>query len=77
MAVLDGIVHAAQKEGGLRPDIGTGDVAVLVSLLLRRMPFTPDQDLMLDRALALILDGLRARPGSPLPGTPITAEDLR
>jgi AcrR family transcriptional regulator len=77
MTVLDGIVHAAQEEGALRPDIGTGDVAVLVSLLLGRMPSAPDQHVVLDRALALILDGLRARPGSPLPGTPLTAEVFR
>lgn len=76
LEVLDGIVRAAQREGSLRTDVGTGDVAVLVSLLLRRIPFAPDGDLLLDRALILILDGLRARPGSPLPGEAISAADL-
>ncbi|WAL64996.1 helix-turn-helix domain containing protein [Amycolatopsis cynarae] len=74
--VLDGIVRTAQQDGTLRTDIGTGDVAVLVSFLLRRIPFAPDEDLLLDRALTLILDGLSARQGSPLPGTPTSAFDL-
>ncbi|TVT45274.1 TetR/AcrR family transcriptional regulator [Amycolatopsis rhizosphaerae] len=74
--VLDGIVRTAQQDGTLRTDIGTGDVAVLVSLLLRRIPFAPDEDLLLDRALTLILDGLSARQGSPLPGAPTSAFDL-
>lgn len=78
MAVLARIVAGAQREGELRPDVGAGDVAVLVSLLLKRMPAPQDSaDLVTDRVLTLMLDGLRARPGSPLPGRPITTDDLR
>lgn len=78
MAVLDRIVAGAQQEGELRPDVGSGDVAVLVSLLLKRVPAPQDSaDVVTDRVLALMLDGLRARPGTPLPGRRLTAEDLR
>lgn len=78
MAVLDDLVHGAQAEGVLRPDVGTGDVAALFSLLLRRVPADSEEmaDLILERALVLILDGLRAQPGAPLPGRPVTARDL-
>jgi AcrR family transcriptional regulator len=88
MAVLDDLVRRAQAEGALRPDVGTGDVAALLSLLLRRVPADSDEtaDLILERALVLILDGLRALPdttrshtplsGSTLPGRPVTARDI-
>lgn len=77
--VLDRLVHAAQEDGELRDDVGTGDVAVLVSLLLRRMPMpmTHMADTVTDRVLALMIDGLRPRPGSVLPGGIVTAEQLR
>ncbi|GAB2999784.1 TetR/AcrR family transcriptional regulator [Amycolatopsis acidiphila] len=78
MDVLDRIVAGAQREGQLRSDVGAGDVAVLVSLLLKRVPAPKDTaDVVTDRVLALMLDGLRARPGSPLPGRVLTAADLR
>lgn len=78
MAVLDELVRGAQAEGMLRADVGSGDVAALVSLLLRRVPAADDEmaELILERALVLILDGLRAHPGSPLPGRPMTTSDL-
>lgn len=78
MAVFDDLVRGAQAEGVLRTDVGPGDVAALVSLLLRRVPTDNDDmaELILERALVLILDGLRARPGSPLPGRPVTTQDL-
>jgi AcrR family transcriptional regulator len=79
LAVLDELVRAAQAEGSLRKDVGTGDVAVVCSVLLRRVRVGPEEyaDMILDRALVLILDGLRAQPGTPLPGRPVTATDLR
>lgn len=78
MDVLDRLVHAAQEDGQLRKDVGTGDVAVLVSLLLRRMPVPAEHsaDALTDRVLALLLDGLRPRPGSSLPGEIVTVEQL-
>ena len=78
LATLDGVVRAAQDEGTLRRDIGTGDVAALLSLLLRPMPSTPgaSASMVSERALALMLDGIRARSDSPLPGHPLTMESF-
>lgn len=78
MAVLDDLVRRAQAEGVLRPDIGTGDVAAILSLLLGRVPVADDEtaERIMERALAVILDGLRASPGTPLPGRPISGEEL-
>jgi AcrR family transcriptional regulator len=78
MAVLDEIVRRAQQEGALRADVGAGDVAVVVSLLLRRIPGKTDSlsECMLERALGLLIDGLHASPGSDLPGRPVTVEDF-
>jgi AcrR family transcriptional regulator len=75
---LDDVVHAAQAEGALRTDVDTGDVAVLLSLLLRRARSQSGNALPAasERVLAIMLDGLRARGGSTLPGQPLTAADL-
>ncbi len=78
MAVLEDLVHRAQAEGALRADVGAGDVAVLMSLLLRPHFASSDEatERILDRALVVMLDGLSARPGSPLPGPAVSAADL-
>ena len=78
VAVIDDLVRRAQADGVLRTDIGAGDVAAIVSLLLHRIPVADDEtaELILERALIVILDGLRANPGTPLPGRPITGQDL-
>lgn len=75
---LDDVVHAAQAEGSLRPDVDTGDITVLISLLIRRMRNTPGDatNMASERALGIMLDGLRADPGTPLPGHPLTRADL-
>jgi AcrR family transcriptional regulator len=77
LGLLDGLVAAAQREGSLRADVGAGDISVLLSLLVKHFPTAEAElsDMMLHRATALILDGLRA-PGTPLPGRPLLQGDL-
>jgi hypothetical protein len=77
MGLLDGLVTAAQREGSLRADIGAGDIGVLLLLPVRHYPVAEAEvaDMMLHRATALILDGLRA-PGTPLPGRRLLTHDL-
>jgi AcrR family transcriptional regulator len=79
MSLLAELVTAAQADGAMRQDVGAGDVAVLCSLLLRRIEFAVNDlsELVLDRALAVIIDGLRASSHSALPGRPITGDDLQ
>jgi AcrR family transcriptional regulator len=78
LETLDSVVRAAQAEGALRLDVGPGDVAALLSLLLARIPMLPAGPpwLASERALGLMLDGLRAQPGTELPGHPLTIEDF-
>nr|WSZ95508.1 TetR/AcrR family transcriptional regulator [Streptomyces sp. NBC_00857] len=78
-ALLDEVVRAAQREGTLRPDVGTGDVTALLSLLLRPVGALPSLQSwqISERAMALLLDSLRAPPRSALPGEPLTLEDLK
>jgi AcrR family transcriptional regulator len=79
LSLLDGLVRDAQADGDLRADEGTGDVAALLSLLFRPAATGPDEmtEMILERALVLMLDGLRANPGSPLPGRAISVPDLK
>ncbi|KLL10786.1 MULTISPECIES: TetR/AcrR family transcriptional regulator [Protofrankia] len=77
--VIDDLVQAAQREGSMRPDVDTGDVTHLFSLLMLPSTHrTPSEiaEMSYDRAREIIFDGLRARPGTPLPGRPLSATDI-
>ncbi|WFF08769.1 helix-turn-helix domain containing protein [Micromonospora sp. WMMD1076] len=78
MAQVDELVHAAQADGALRSDIGTGDLILLISLLTCHLPELPAHlgRSLPARYLELTLDGLAAEPTARLPGVPITASDL-
>lgn len=78
MAVFDQVVRAAQEEGSLRADVGTGDVAMAFVFLARRItaPHIEAAPMSSQRLLALMLDALRAGPAEPLPGRALTAADL-
>lgn len=74
---LDEVVHAAQVEGSLRTDVDTGDVTVLFSLLLRRVRTAGKATHQgSERALGIMLDGLRAHSATALPGRPLSRADL-
>ncbi|MEO6085392.1 MAG: helix-turn-helix domain-containing protein [Umezawaea sp.] len=77
LADLDRMVKGAQAEGQVRPDVGTGDVAMLFVLLTRQLPDKLDSiEGAAERCMALMLDGLRPQPGSTLPSRAITCDDL-
>jgi AcrR family transcriptional regulator len=78
LGLLDGLVRRAQQEGAMRPEVGVGDLAVLLALVLRPLPGTlaAATDRLVERHVAVMLDGLRARPGDRLPGEPLTIDDL-
>jgi AcrR family transcriptional regulator len=78
LEVLDGFVDGAQAEGKLRPDVGAGDIAILFGTLLRQMRAKSPAvaEMAARRCVGIMIDGLSARPGSELPGRPITSQDL-
>ncbi|MEX5634262.1 TetR/AcrR family transcriptional regulator [Parafrankia sp. FMc2] len=78
MAQIDTLVQAAQQEGTLRADVGTGDVVHLFSLLLQGMQKMPRElgEVVYERSCAIVLDGLRTRRGPLLPGGPLTLRDI-
>lgn len=77
MRELDDLVAAAQAEGTMRTDVGTGDVALLF-IMAKRGPTLADDvdDLAFSRAQAVMLDGLSAQPRGVLPGRPLVPADL-
>ncbi|MCI2417263.1 TetR/AcrR family transcriptional regulator [Saccharopolyspora sp. K220] len=78
LEVLDGLVRAAQRNGSIRPDVSSGDIGVILSIVLQGVHIVPE-DVRRDapaRYLTLMLDGLQAKPGTPLPGRPVTNDDL-
>ncbi|WP_192808726.1 TetR/AcrR family transcriptional regulator [Actinomadura montaniterrae] len=77
LGLVDQMVEGAQAEGVLRKDVGTGDLALFINLLVQQRD-VPDglTGLLPQRFLALMLDGLRTNAAAPLPGSPITSADL-
>ncbi|GAA0435855.1 TetR family transcriptional regulator [Acrocarpospora corrugata] len=69
------MTETAHAEGALRGDIGPGDVALLMTLHVYTPPSMPDEQARA-RVVEIMLNGLRAGSGSPLPGAPYTADDL-
>ncbi|MEC3979470.1 TetR/AcrR family transcriptional regulator [Amycolatopsis sp. H20-H5] len=78
LEVLEVLVQGAQREKILRADVGTGDVAMLFALLLRQLSAkTPEVAKMATaRCIGIMIDGLQAHPGTPLPGRPMLNTDL-
>jgi len=78
LVVLDDFVDGAKAEGKLRLDVGSGDIAILFATLLRQVRAkSPDvAELAARRCVGIMIDGLSSRPGTELPGRPITSHDL-
>lgn len=77
VGTVDSLVLAAQREGTLRADVGTGDVLLLMSAVSRALPAASDEaENAYVRAHALVLAGLRAADHPPLPGRPVRVSDL-
>ncbi|MFI6905316.1 TetR/AcrR family transcriptional regulator [Nonomuraea sp. NPDC050394] len=80
LKILDRLVRHAQADGKVRNDVSAADLSMMMALLLRPMPgLQPDlTPAGAGRYLALMLEGLRARPATdPLPDPEITLADLR
>jgi AcrR family transcriptional regulator len=72
------LVSAAQREGTLRADVGPADLLVLFTLVYKITVAGPDlAEQVSARALGVILDGLAAGAGTPLPGHALTDQDFR
>ncbi|QMU78711.1 TetR/AcrR family transcriptional regulator [Streptacidiphilus sp. PB12-B1b] len=78
-SAVEAIIEKAQAEGGLRTDVGAGDILTVAAQMARPLPGSDstDHDLFVHRSLQLFLDGLRAPGRSALPGRPVTLMDLR
>jgi AcrR family transcriptional regulator len=77
-ALLSKLISRAQAQGGLRPDVGLSDVIMLFWAHGRIAEMTsPISRDACRRHLALVLDALAAPGATPLPGAPLTREQLR
>jgi hypothetical protein len=63
----------AHAEGALRPDIGSGDVATLMTVQVYTPPHMSNGQAT-RRVVEIMLDGLRS--GPPLGGSPVTTRDV-
>ena len=79
MALLEQLVARAQREGAMRAEVGAGDLAVLLALVLRPLPGAPPAVVgrSAQRHVAIVLEGVRARPGERVPGDPLALDELR
>ncbi|WP_069772373.1 TetR/AcrR family transcriptional regulator [Streptomyces sp. LUP30] len=77
--IIEEVMDRAKASGQLRPDVGVGDLMIVVAQLSRPPAGTAclSVDRFVHRHLQLFLDGLRAPAPSVLPGVAVTMEDLR
>ncbi len=78
LGIVEQMIITAQRDGSMRTDVGVVDVAVLVSLHLKR-PFElagTQAEEMDARLTQLMLDGLRPNSATTLPGKPINLADV-
>ncbi|SOD85908.1 TetR/AcrR family transcriptional regulator [Streptomyces sp. Ag109_G2-15] len=77
--LVEEVMGRAKEAGQLRPDVGVGDLLVVVAQLSRPPAGTDclSSDRFVHRHLQLFLDGLRAPARSTLPGTAVTIKELR
>ena len=78
METLDELIKRAQADGTMRSDVSTGDLGVIVAMLLQGVQVLPDpvRDMMPGRYLGLLLDGLRADSTAELPGRAVRVEEV-
>ncbi|MFG2002995.1 TetR/AcrR family transcriptional regulator [Spirillospora sp. NPDC048911] len=76
--LLTRMVEGAQADGVMREDVGPGDIGMLVSVHIHQAADIPAEmaEVIPGRLAGLMLDGLRTRPGTPLPGAAIGGSDL-
>ncbi|GAA2034562.1 TetR/AcrR family transcriptional regulator [Agromyces tropicus] len=76
-AFADGVVARAQAEGSLRPDVTSVDLSVLVDMLGSLGQYGGAYVPFWRRQLAVVLDGLRARPDTTdLPGAALDFQEF-
>lgn len=78
VSVINGLVRVGQEAGTLRADVDTGDIVVLVTLVISGLRASSGSlsDAVHTRMLALTLDGLRPGSDAALPGRPLPAGNL-
>jgi AcrR family transcriptional regulator len=72
----DELVGEAKAAGVLRPDVGPGDLAMLLGVGHSSWIDLEESEALLDRYLAIVLDGLRAPGLEPMPASPLTRDDV-
>lgn len=79
ISVINRLVRVGQEAGTLRADVDTGDIVVLVTLVISGLRASAGalSDAVHTRMLALTLDGLRPGSDAQLPGGPLSAGNLR
>ena len=78
LAAVDRLVRRCQERGAIRPDVGPGDLLLVLAALSRLVP-AADEDLgemVFQRLFALMMDGLAPAAGPVLPGRPVTYADI-
>lgn len=73
---IDRILDRGQAEGGIRPDITSGDIIIMGALLSQPLPYAPNWDQTARRAARIYVAGLAPGVAAELPGAGLTRADL-
>ena len=70
------LVERAQNDGTVRSDIGPADMAMLFAGIAHAAALAGVDQVLRERYLTIVLDGLRPLESSPLPGHPLSFQQL-
>jgi AcrR family transcriptional regulator len=78
LAVVNRLLRRCQQQGAIRPDVGAGDLLLLLAAQSRLVPVVGEAlgAMVFQRLFALMMDALRPGSVSPLPGRPVSEEDI-
>ncbi|MFI6290153.1 TetR/AcrR family transcriptional regulator [Nonomuraea sp. NPDC050790] len=78
LEAMEALVAAARAEGALRAEVGAADLVMFLAVLTRPLPTVSARlnDVVRERMLTALLDGLRPIEATPLPGEPISADRI-
>jgi AcrR family transcriptional regulator len=78
MTIATRLLHRAQEAGTMRKDIEVGDVVLGLVLVSRLIPPSDSElgEMVFQRLVGLMMDGLRAASDTPLPGRPVSYQDI-
>jgi AcrR family transcriptional regulator len=75
-AVLERFLAEGRADGSVRADVNATDIIMCGAMISQPLPHGPGFTMIAHRHICLFVRGIRARADQPLPGPPVTQDDI-